>query len=125
MKSATGFSPPFCHGQVPQHNVRPTLDTWPLSLTERLKTSLWALHRTFPGSLGACGLEDIGKMMMKNGSGMMVHLGTTQTGPRVNPIMQKAMSTIWSCGGPHHYGMMSMVNLVMDIFVKKEVNEKI
>ena len=102
-KSATDFSPPLCHGQVPQRNVRPTLDTWPLSLTERLKTSLLVLQRTSPGllawdlwSLGAYGLEDIGEMVMKNGSGMMVHLGTTQTGPEVNPIMQEAESTILS-----------------------------
>ena len=37
--------------------------------------------------MGACGLEDIGKVVMKNGSGRMVHLGTIQTGPEVNPIM--------------------------------------
>ena len=95
-KNATDFSPPLCHGQVPQRNVRPTLDTWPPSLTGRLKTSLLVLQRTFlPVSIGlAFGLEDIGGKMivsgmvkngngsvMKNGSGRMVHLGTIQTGP--------------------------------------------
>ena len=72
-------------------------------------------------------MEDIGKMVMKNGSGMMVHLGTIQTGPEVNPRIQEAEITILSSYGLYHNhtGMMRRnMEYGMDIFVKMEVNEK-
>ena len=67
-------------------------------------------------SLGNNGLSG-GKMVMKNGNGMMVHLGTIQTGPRMNQIMDQAASTAWNCGGINLAGMMMTDPSITGIFV--------